>query len=93
GSVTLRTGCADMGQGSSTVLAQMVAEELGVPGEAVRVISADTAATPDAGPSTASRQTFTSGNAVLSAAREVKESLLGLASQALEASPEDLSLK
>ncbi len=92
GSVTLRTGCADMGQGSSTVLAQMVAEELGVPYEAVRVVSADTATTPDAGPSTASRQTFTSGRAVLSAAREVKESLLGVASEALEAAPEDLWL-
>ncbi len=79
GSVTLFTGCADMGQGSGTVLAQIAAEELGVAYAAVRTVSADTGATPDAGPSTASRQTYVSGSAVQRAAADVKASLLEVA--------------
>ena len=62
----LLTGCADIGQGSNTVLAQIVAEELGVGLEKIRVISADTGVTPDGGATSASRQTYISGNAVKS---------------------------
>lgn len=79
GSVTLFTGCADMGQGAGTVLAQIAAEELGIDYAQVRTVSADTGATPDAGPSTASRQTYVSGTAVKQAAADVKRSLLEVA--------------
>lgn len=68
GSVILSTGCADIGQGSDTVLAQIVAEQLGFPVAKVKVISADTGVTPDAGATSASRQTYISGNAVKRAA-------------------------
>lgn len=76
GTVTLLTGAADIGQGSNTVLAQIVAEELGVSFEDVQVISADTAVTPDGGATSASRQTYISGNAALLAAKEAKKVLL-----------------
>lgn len=64
GTVNLMVGAADMGQGSSTVLAQIAAEELGVRFEDVKVTAADTGVTPDGGASSASRQTYISGNAV-----------------------------
>lgn len=73
--VVLSTGCADIGQGSNTVLAQIVAEELGVELEDVRVVSADTGVTPDGGATSASRQTYISGNAVKKAAKIAKKPL------------------
>lgn len=81
GTVTILSGCCDMGQGSDTVLCQIAAEELGISYDNVRIIRADTATTPDALASTASRQTFVSGNAVKKAAQEVKKHLLKLASE------------
>lgn len=75
GSVILYTGCADIGQGSSTVLAQIVAEELGVAPDSITIISADTARTPDAGATSASRQTYISGNAVKRAVGRAKQPL------------------
>lgn len=76
GTVTLLTGAADIGQGSNTVLAQIVAEELGVSFEDVQVVSADTGITPDGGATSASRQTYISGNAALLAAKEAKKVLV-----------------
>ncbi|KYH33187.1 xanthine dehydrogenase family protein molybdopterin-binding subunit [Neomoorella mulderi] len=75
GTATVRTGAVDCGQGSSTVLAQIAAEELGVPYEWVTVITADTDTTPDAGTTAATRQTYASGNAVQMACREAREVL------------------
>lgn len=72
GSVIVLTGCADIGQGSDTVLSQIAAEELGIDLEAVHVTSADTEVTPEAGATSASRQTYISGNAVRKAAKEAK---------------------
>ena len=76
GSVNLYIGAADIGRGSNTAIAQLVAEELGVAFEDIRVTSADTALTPDGGATSASRQTYVSGNAALLAAREAKRVLL-----------------
>lgn len=81
GSVVLRTGAVEMGQGVFTTLAAMAAENLGVTLHDVRVIRPDTEFTPDAGPSVASRQTFMSGNAVLKGSRVIRESLLETASE------------
>ena len=64
GTVGVYVGATDMGQGSDTVMAQIAAETLGVPYERIEVVSSDTARCPDAGMTTASRQTFISGNAV-----------------------------
>lgn len=62
-SINLMVGCADIGQGSTTTMAQIAAEELGVAYESVNVTAADTAVTPEGGATSASRQTFISGNA------------------------------
>jgi CO/xanthine dehydrogenase Mo-binding subunit len=79
GSVLLRSGAADMGQGTRTALAQLAAEALGVELPAVRLLGPDTATTPDAGAAVGSRQVYVSGNAVLDAARPIRETLLDVA--------------
>jgi CO/xanthine dehydrogenase Mo-binding subunit len=75
GSVTLFTGCADIGQGSSTVLSQIAAEVLGIEPGAVRLVTADTKFTTNAGATSASRQTYISGNAVKQAAEQLADVL------------------
>jgi CO/xanthine dehydrogenase Mo-binding subunit len=75
GSVTLFTGCADIGQGSSTVLSQITAEVLGIESSAVRLLTADTKLTTNAGATSASRQTYISGNAVKQAAEQLADVL------------------
>ena len=77
GKVPLITGASEIGQGSETVLAMIVAEELGIPFSRVQVVNDDTAVKPwDVGVH-ASRTTFIAGNAALLAARDVKRQLLG----------------
>ena len=93
GTVTVLSGCSEIGQGSDTALCQIAAEELGIPYEHVRIISADTAFTPDALASTASRQTFVSGKAVQLAARNAKEHLLCYAAELLQCTPQELEVK
>ena len=92
GKVTLVTGATEIGQGSETVLAQIVAETLGVPLSMVRVVNTDTDLTPwDVG-THASRTTFIAGNAALAAARRAKGKLLALAAEQLAVSPEELEI-
>lgn len=74
GSVCVLCGASDMGQGSSTTLAQIVATGLGVPVETVRVTTADSDVTPDAGVSSGTRQTYVSGNAACVAASQAGRS-------------------
>lgn len=93
GTVTVLTGCADMGQGSTTVLAQIAAETIGVCLEDVVVVSADTGVTPDAGASSASRQTYISGNAVRLAAESAREPMLSKAAEILNRPIQTLTLK
>ncbi|OPZ78322.1 MAG: 4-hydroxybenzoyl-CoA reductase subunit alpha [Actinobacteria bacterium ADurb.Bin444] len=76
GSITVLSGAADIGQGSDTMLALVAAEVLGVPLEAVRVVSADTGITPVDLGSYSSRVTFMAGNACMSAAQELKAALI-----------------
>ncbi len=59
----LHQGAADIGQGSNTVIAQIFATALGIPVHTLALIGGDTDVTPDAGKTSASRQTFVSGNA------------------------------
>jgi CO/xanthine dehydrogenase Mo-binding subunit len=75
GAVTLFTGCADIGQGSSTVLSLIAAEVLGIHPQAVRLVTADTKFTTNAGATSASRQTYISGNAVKEAASRLADVL------------------
>ncbi len=71
----VRISSAEMGQGLPGVLASCAAEELGIPTENVSVLLGDTDVCPDGGPTTASRQTFVSGNAARLAARDVARKL------------------
>jgi len=90
GQVHVYTGASEIGQGSETVIAQVVAEELGVRVEDVNVINNDTAVCPwDVGVH-ASRTTFVAGNSALGAAKKIKRQMLELAGDALEANPDDL---
>ena len=92
GGVTVLTGSSDIGQGSETVVAQIVAQELGLPISNIRVINNDTALTPwDVG-AHASRTTFVAGNSALRAAREAKLKLLKAAAMRLKRSPAELEL-
>ncbi len=74
----------EMGQGMHTVLAQIVAEELGLPYEAVRPVASDTHMVPDSGPTVASRTTVMSGNALREAAAPVRRTLQEVAASLLE---------
>jgi len=76
GHVRLFVGCPDLGQGSNVCMAQIAAEALGVDPRLVRVTSADTLLTRDAGTSTATRVTYVVGNAVMDAAAQLKARLL-----------------
>ena len=71
----VRTSSAEMGQGLPAVLAACAAEELGLPAGRVKVLLGDTDYCPDGGPTTASRQTFISGNAARLAARKLMQQL------------------
>ncbi|SDZ39609.1 Molybdopterin-binding domain of aldehyde dehydrogenase [Proteiniborus ethanoligenes] len=93
GTVTALVGCADIGQGSTTVMAQIVAETLGVNYEDVYVISADTGVTPEGGATSASRQTYISGNACYLAAKMAKDTLVNVAADMLAVSPEEIEFK
>jgi xanthine dehydrogenase molybdenum-binding subunit len=79
GAVDVFTGSTDMGQGADTVIAQMVAEEMGVLPEDVNILDRDTDVSPwDVG-AHASRTTFVAGNSAVMAARRVRERILNVA--------------
>ena len=90
GEVRLFTGAADIGQGSDTVFLQIASEATGVPLGEIRLIRADTARTTDAGATSASRQTYISGNAILNAIKSLKEQAVQEASKILEVEGKDL---
>lgn len=68
GRLTVLTGAADIGQGSDTLAAQIASQETGIPYDRIAVVACDTARSPDGGMTTASRQTYVTGNAVRIAA-------------------------
>ncbi len=92
GSVVVRASTPEIGAGQMSVLGLVAAEVLGVPLEAVTVHAMDSALTPLAGTSTATRQTYMSGNAVLKAAGVVRDTLLSRASEHLGESADSLAL-
>lgn len=78
GTVHLLTMASDIGQGSDTVLKQILAEELGLNMGDIRITSADTSMTPQADlGSWGSRVTLMAGNAVIDAAKKIRERLFG----------------
>src|SRR5262245_17861984 len=90
GRAAVRAGAAEIGQGIVGVLAQVVSEELGVPYEKVEVLVADTDRTLDCAATTASRQTYVTGNAARHASREVRKLLSRTAAEFLGAPPDSL---
>ncbi len=92
GSVSLYTGCADIGQGSTTVLVQIASEVLGLSPEDINVVVGDTKMTTNAGATSASRQTYISGNAVKDAAEKLAEELLTEAVDVLKVPKRSLKL-
>ncbi len=75
GTLEVRTASAELGQGLVTVLQMVVAEEFAVPNQDVKVLVMDTDLTPDGGPTTASRQTYVTGNAARYAAQTLREAM------------------
>lgn len=86
GKVVLHQGAVDIGQGANTVIAQIAADALGLPLGDFVLRGADTAITPDAGKTSASRQTYVSGKAAEKAARALRDSILRYANVSAEAS-------
>jgi aerobic carbon-monoxide dehydrogenase large subunit len=92
GTVTAAFGLACQGQGHETTLAQVVAQELGVEIDAVRVVHGDTAAGPVGSGTYASRSAVIGGGAAILASRAVRDKALQIAAHRLEVDARDLEL-
>ncbi|WP_448190461.1 4-hydroxybenzoyl-CoA reductase subunit alpha [Azospirillum sp. sgz301742] len=90
GSVTILTGASDIGQGSSTIVTQVVGEVLGCDWSRLRVVSTDSALTPKDNGSYSSRVTFMVGNAAIQAAENLKTILVAAAARRLDVPPEEV---
>jgi len=95
GSFTVFSSTVEMGQGAETVMAQIAAEELGVPWGQISFTAQqpDTDLTPYDAMTSASRSTFCMGNAVRRAAKDLKERLVHFAGEVMEISPQDLRVE
>jgi xanthine dehydrogenase molybdenum-binding subunit len=93
GSLEVRSASADMGQGLVTVLQLIAAEEMGMPADRVRVLLSDTDLTPDGGPTTASRQTFVTGNAARHASMVLREAVRSSLSERLDVPPDEITFR
>jgi len=90
GSLLIRSGITDLGAGQAASLCQIAAEVLGVPLDNISIFIGDTALNPPAGGTFATRQLYMSGNAVLHAARELRDRLAPVAAELLGASVNDV---
>jgi CO/xanthine dehydrogenase Mo-binding subunit len=93
GTVTVFSGKTEQGVGNRTSLAQIVAEDLDVPFERVRMVMGDTARTVDQGTTSASRTTFLAGPQLRQAAANGRQALLALAATRLGVTPDKLTVK
>jgi aldehyde oxidoreductase len=93
GQFTIYCTAPDYGQGTTTAMAQMAAEALGVPRMLVTVVNSDTARAPDSGIQGASRAVYFVGGAVVAAAANLRGAILGIASELLDAAPDSLALR
>ncbi|MEJ2731965.1 MAG: molybdopterin-dependent oxidoreductase [Anaerolineae bacterium] len=92
GGITLFFAAPDYGQGTTTVMAQLAADAMGLPRDDLRLVNADTALTPDSGIQGASRSTYWVGGAVARAAKALKRQILHVAAESLDAPPNSLTL-
>jgi selenium-dependent xanthine dehydrogenase len=90
GSLEVRTSSAELGQGLVTVLRMIVAQEFNLPPRKVRVLVMDTDLTPDGGPTTASRQTYVSGNAARYAAKTLRQAITTTLAEKFDQPPEQI---
>jgi CO/xanthine dehydrogenase Mo-binding subunit/aerobic-type carbon monoxide dehydrogenase small subunit (CoxS/CutS family) len=93
GGVHLYTSAADIGQGSSTVLCQVLAETLGCGLDRVRLTTGDTGRTPESGKTSASRVTFIVGNAVRDAGQALAKTLAEEGAGLLGAAPDGVRVR
>src|SRR6185369_3077656 len=93
GKITVLTGKAELGQGIRTALCQVAAEELGVPFERITLVTADTARTPDEGYTAGSNSMKDSGTAILNAAAQARELLVGEAAKKWSVAPGSLAVR
>jgi CO/xanthine dehydrogenase Mo-binding subunit len=92
GVLTFYFSAPDYGQGTTTVMAQLAAEAMGVPRDNLRLVNADTALTPDSGIQGASRSTYWVGGAVFQAATLLRKQIMGVAAEILDRHPDTLTL-
>jgi xanthine dehydrogenase molybdenum-binding subunit len=90
GTAEVRTSSAEIGQGLLAVLQMIAAEELHLPPERVHVLLSDTDLTPDGGPTTASRQTYVTGNAVRFAAEGVRQAMSAALAERYDRPPDEI---
>jgi xanthine dehydrogenase molybdenum-binding subunit len=93
GDFEVRSSSAEMGQGLVTVMQTIVAEEMSVPPSRVRVLVMDTDLTPNGGPTTASRQTFVTGNASRLAAKTLRDAITAFMAEKYDVRPEIILFK
>ncbi|HEX7006534.1 MAG TPA: molybdopterin cofactor-binding domain-containing protein, partial [Alphaproteobacteria bacterium] len=92
GSIVALSGAAEIGQGSSTIIVQCVADVLGLDPSRVRIVTGDSAVVPKDNGSYSSRVTYMVGNATIQAAENLKKILVAAAARRLEARPEDIEV-
>jgi xanthine dehydrogenase molybdenum-binding subunit len=90
GTFEVRSSSAEMGQGLVTVMRMIVAEEMMVPPEQVKVLVMDTDLTPNGGPTTASRQTYVTGNASRYAAKTLRDAITATMAEKYDVKPEQI---
>ena len=90
GSITVLTGAPEIGQGSSTVITQCVAEIMGLDMSRLQIVTSDSKITPKDNGAYSSRITYMVGNAAIQAAENLKKVLVEAAARKLEAKPEDI---
>ncbi len=90
GTFQVRSSAAELGQGLVTVMRLIVSEEMAVAPEKVRVLVMDTDLTPNGGPTTASRQTFVTGNASRYAAKTLRDEITATMAEKYDVKPEQI---
>jgi selenium-dependent xanthine dehydrogenase len=90
GTFQVRSSAAELGQGLVTVMRLIVAEEMSVPPEQVSVLVMDTDLAPNGGPTTASRQTFVTGNASRYAAKTLRDQITASMAEKFDVRPEQI---
>ncbi len=90
GTFQVRSSAAEMGQGLVTVMRTIVAEEMSVSPDRVKVLVMDTDLTPNGGPTTASRQTFVTGNASRYAAKTLRDQITAVMAEKYDIRPEQI---